>query len=184
MIILSSSLFFLNRYSAYKSRTLSKTINFKKKIMADNFKYPLPKFHFEVNWGGTRFGFTEVTGLNFETEVIEYREGNSREYHMIKMPGLQKFSNITLKRGTFLGDFELYEWWKKTILFQEGKEKFRRDVTITLLDEEHQPVITWLALRAWPTKVTSTDLKADGNEVAIETMELVHEGLSIVEAKK
>jgi phage tail-like protein len=146
--------------------------------------YPLPKFHFQVDWGGTRIGFTEVTGLDFETEVIEYREGNSASYHKIKMPGMQKYSNITLKRGVFLGDFEFFELWKKTVMFQEGKEKFRRDVTIRMLDEDHQPIITWVAQNAWPCKVLSTDLKADSNEVAIESMELVHEGLSIVEAKK
>ncbi|OQP68342.1 phage tail protein [Niastella populi] len=154
--------------------------------MADDPKknYPLPKFHFQLDWGGTRIGFTEVTGLDFETEVIEYREGSSPTYNKTKQPGLTKFSNVTLKRGTFLGDFEFFEQWKKTQLFQEGKEKFRRDVTIRLLDEEHQPVISWTLSKAWPSKVQSGDLKADANEVAIETMELVHEGLSIVEAKK
>jgi phage tail-like protein len=154
--------------------------------MADDPKknYPLPKFHFQLDWGGTRIGFTEVSGLDFETEVIEYREGSSPTYNKTKQPGLTKFSNVTLKRGTFLGDFEYFEQWKKTQLFQEGKEKFRRDVTIRLLDEEHQPVISWTLSRAWPSKIQSTDLKADANEVAIETMELVHEGLSIVEAKK
>lgn len=154
--------------------------------MADDPKknYPLPKFHFQLDWGGTRIGFTEVSGLDFETEVIEYREGSSPTYNKTKMPGLTKFSNVTLKRGTFLGDFEFFEQWKKTQLFQEGKEKFRRDVTIRLLDEEHQPVISWTLSKAWPSKIQSSDLKADANEVAIETMELVHEGLSIVEAKK
>jgi len=146
--------------------------------------YPLPKFHFQLEWGGTRVGFTEVSGLDFETEVIEYREGNSPAYHKSKQPGLTKYANITLKRGTFLGDFEFFEQWKKTFMFQEGKEKFRRDVTIKLLNEEHQPIISWTLSKAWPSKIQSTDLKADANEVAIETMELVHEGLSIVEAKK
>lgn len=146
--------------------------------------YPLPKFHFQLEWGGTRVGFTEVSGLDFETEVIEYREGSNPTYHKSKQPGLTKYTNITLKRGTFLGDFEFFEQWKKTFMFQEGKEKFRRDVTIKLLNEEHQPIISWTLAKAWPSKIQSTDLKADGNEVAIETMELVHEGLSIVEAKK
>ena len=59
--------------------------------------YPLPKFHFEVDWGGTKIGFTEVTGLDKQAEVIEYREGNSRTFSKIKMPGLQKYSNITMK---------------------------------------------------------------------------------------
>src|SRR5436190_2917063 len=101
--------------------------------MADNFKYPLPKFHFEVAWGGTRVGFTEVTGLDFETQVIEYREGNNPAYHKTKQPGLTKYTDIVLKRGTFLGDFEYFQLWKKTFMFQEGKEKFRRDVNIKLL---------------------------------------------------
>ena len=128
-------------------------------------------------------GFTEVTGLDFETEVIEYREGNSKIYNKTKMPGLTKFSNVTLKRGVFLGDFEMYELWRNTLMFQEGAAKFRRDVVIRLLDEEHQPVISWKLANAWPCKVQSSDLKADSNEVLIETMELVHEGLSIIEAK-
>ncbi|RQO66358.1 phage tail protein [Pedobacter sp. KBW06] len=146
--------------------------------------YPLPKFHFQLDWGGTRIGFTEVSGLDFETEVIEYREGSSPTYNKTKQPGLTKYANVVLKRGTFLGDFEFFEQWKKTMMFQEGKEQFRRDVTIRLLDEEHQPVISWTLSRAWPSKVQSTNLKSDANEVAIETIELVHEGLSIVEAKK
>jgi phage tail-like protein len=145
--------------------------------------YPLPKFHFQVEWGGTRIGFTEISGLSFETEVIEYREGNRPTYNNTKQPGLTKFSNIILKRGVFLGDFEMFELWRKTMMFQEGKEKFRRDISIRLLDEEHKPVITWVVIKAWPCKVTYADLKADANEIVIETMELTHEGLSIVEAK-
>ena len=154
--------------------------------MADNFKYPVPKFHFEVKWGGTRMGFTEVTGLDFETQVIEYREGNSPTYSTYKQPGLQKWSNVTLKRGTVLEDFEFFKLWRETVKFQESnkvKSKFRRDITITLLNEEHKPIISWTLQNAWPTKIMSTDLKADGNEVAIETMELAHEGCNIVEAK-
>jgi phage tail-like protein len=153
--------------------------------MADDPKknYPLPKFHFIVDWGGTRIGFTEVSGLEFETEVIEYREGSSPLYHKTKQPGLTKYSDITLKQGTFLGDFEMYTLWKNTIMFQEGKAKFRRDITIRLLDEEHKPIITWTVKNAWPRKVAYADLKADANEIIIETMVLVHEGLSIIEAK-
>ena len=144
--------------------------------------YPLPKFHFVVEWGGTRIGFTEVTGLEFETEVIEYREGSYKTYNKTKQPGLTKYSDITLKRGSFLGDFEFFLLWRKTFFFQEGAEKFRRDVAIKLLDEEHNPVITWVAVRAWPRKVKYGSLNAESNEILIESMELVHEGLSIVEA--
>ncbi len=137
--------------------------------------YPLVKFHFQVDWGGTKIGFTEVSGLDVETEVVEYRDGSSPEYSKIKMPGMQKFSNITLKRGTFKSDNEYFKWWNTVKL----NTIERRDVTISLLNEEHAPVVTWKIKNAWPTKIQSTDLKADGNEVAIESMELAHEGLTI-----
>jgi len=152
--------------------------------MAAKGDYPIPKFHFQVEWGENfRIGFTEVNGLDFETEVIEYREGNSKKYNKTKQPGLTKFSNITLKRGTFEGDFDYYKEWRRTYFFQEGNKtgsQYRRTVTIKLLNESHEAIITWKLLNAWPSKIQSTDLKADGNEVAIETMELVHEGLEIM----
>ena len=66
--------------------------------------YPLPKFHFLVQWGGKRIGFSEVTGLDIQIEPIEYREGSSPHFSKVKMPGMQKFSNITLKRGTVASD--------------------------------------------------------------------------------
>jgi phage tail-like protein len=144
--------------------------------------YPLPKFSFQVSWGKARMGFTEVSGLDFETEVIEYREGTSLKYNKSKQPGLTKYSNVTLKRGTFLGDFDYYEWWKQTYYFQEVNAKYRTNVLIQLMDEQHNPIISWSLANAWPTKIQSTDLKADANEVAIESMELVHEGLTINEA--
>ena len=138
-------------------------------------EYPIPKFHFSVDWGGTRIGFTEVSGLDVQLDVIEYRSGESPEYHKTKQPGLSKFSNITLKRGTFKGDNQYYEWLNTVQL----NKIERRDLTITLLNENHEPVVTWQIKKAWPIKVQSTDLKADGNEVAIETLELAHEGLTM-----
>lgn len=139
--------------------------------------YPLPKFHFLVQWGGTRIGFSEVTGLDMQIEPIEYREGSSPQYTKIKMPGLQKFSNITLKRGTFNGDREFYSWMRTVSL----NTIERRDLVISLLNENHEPVISWKIINAFPIKVQASDLKADGNEVAIETLELAHEGLSLIE---
>lgn len=137
--------------------------------------YPLVKFHFQVDWGGTKIGFTEVSGLDVETEIVEYRNGASPEYSKIKMPGMQKFSNITLKRGTFKSDNEFFEWWNSVSL----NTIERRNITISLLNESHEPVVTWKIKNAWPTKIQSTDLKADASEVAIESMEIVHEGLII-----
>ncbi|MBX3257537.1 MAG: phage tail protein [Chitinophagaceae bacterium] len=140
--------------------------------MAD---YPLPKFHFRVEWGGSKIGFTEVTGLNIENEMIEYRDGSSPEYHKIKMPGLQKYGNVTLKRGMFSSDNDFFIWLNTVSLSKID----RRDITISLLNEEHNPVYIWRLKNAWPTKVTAPDLKSDANEVAVETIELAHEGLVI-----
>ena len=139
-------------------------------------EYPLPKFHFQVEWNGSKVGFTEGTGLEVETEMIEYRNGDSKEYSKLRMAGLRKYANISLKRGTFASDNEFFKWWKTGALLGEVE---RRDVTISLLNEAHEPVVIWNVKRAWPIKVTATDLKADGNEVAIESMEIVHEGLVI-----
>lgn len=138
--------------------------------------YPIPKFHFQVQWGGSRVGFTEVTGLDIQSEAIEYREGSSPEFHKIKMPGLQKFSNITLKRGNIANDNEFYDWINSISM----NTVERRDIVISLLNETHEPVMSWKAKNAFPVKIQASDLKADGNEVAIETLELAHEGLSLV----
>ena len=138
-------------------------------------QYPIPKFHFQVQWGGTRIGFSEVTGLTVENEVIEYREGSSPEYNKIKMPGLHKFGNITLKRGIFATDNEYFNWLNTVSL----NTIERRDLIISLLNENHEPVVSYKVKQAWPIKIQAPDLKSDANEVAIEILELVHEGLVI-----
>jgi phage tail-like protein len=138
-------------------------------------KYPLPAFHFVVDWGGSSVGFTEVSGLTYEIQAIEYRDGASPEYHVSKMPGLQKFSNITLKRGIFSGDNEFFDWLN-TVKMNTIE---RRDLTIKLLNESHEPVMVWKVKNAFPVKMEGPSLKASGNEVAIETVELAHEGFSV-----
>jgi phage tail-like protein len=138
-------------------------------------EYPLPQFHFQVDWGGTKIGFTEVTGLEVTTEKIEYRDGASPEYSKINMPGMQTFGDLTLKRGIFAGDNEFYDWWNTVAL----NTIERRDITISLLNESHEPVVTWKVKNAWPTKVTSTDLNSTSSETAIETLVLAHEGLTM-----
>jgi len=137
--------------------------------------YPLPKFHFRVEWGGSNIGFSEVSGLNIENKLIEYRDGASPEYSKIKMPGMREFSNITLKRGVFAGDNEFFNWLN-TISLNAVE---RRDITLTLLNEKHEPVVVWKIKNAFPVKIQSTDLKADGSEVAIEQLDIAHEGLVI-----
>ncbi len=143
--------------------------------MAATSQYPLPVFHFRVEWGGTRIGFSEVTGLTQEVQAIEYRDGSFPEYSSIKMPGLRKYSNITLKRGVIKSDNDFFKWLS-TVAMNTVE---RRDLTISLLDEAHKPVMTWKVHHAFPVKVEGPQLKAAGNEVAIETIELAHEGLVV-----
>ncbi len=137
--------------------------------------WPLPKFYFEVKWGSSVMSFQEVSGLDVEAQPIEYRHGNNPQFPTIKMPGIRKFGNVTMKKGTFTGDVRFWDWLNQ-IKMNTIK---RQDVTISLLDESGKPTMVWTLANAWPTKVTGTDLKASGNEVAIETIELAHEGLKI-----
>ena len=140
-----------------------------------NPKYPLPKFHFMVEWGGTRIGFSEVTGLTQENQAIEYRDGSFPEYSSIKMPGLRKFSNITLKRGVVKSDNDFCKWLATVKL----NKVERRDLVIKLLNEEHNPVMVWRVQNAFPVKVEGPQLKASANEVAIESIEIALEGLEV-----
>lgn len=141
--------------------------------MAEN--YPLPVFHFNVEWEGQSVAFAEVSGLTIETQVIEYRDGSMKEMGPIKMPGIPKYSNITLKRGVIDGNNEFFEWLNGTSLNKIP----RRSIGISLLNEKHVPVMTWTVKEAWPVKVEGPGLKATGNEVAIESIEIAHEGLEI-----
>ncbi len=137
--------------------------------------YPLPNHHFQVEWGGTRIGFQEVSGLTLETEPIEYREGRSVVAEPMTLPGLKKYGDITLKRGVMAGDNEIFQWFSENTF---GTTE-QRDVTISLLNEEHEPVMVWKVSRAWIRKITGPTLDGQGNEVAIEEMTLSCEGISI-----
>jgi len=140
-------------------------------------EYPLPRFHFQVDWGGAKISFTEVTGLVMEREKIEYRHSDSKDFNKISMPGMVKNSNITLKRGKFDGDFDYNAWMEEVA---NDRVEGRRDVVIRLLNEKHEPVAAWLATRCFPVKVTAPDFKSDANEVAIESIEIAHEGLKLM----
>lgn len=143
--------------------------------MPDTTAYPLPAFHFTVSWGGTRVGFSEVSGLTQEAQAIEYRDGAMQDFSSIKMPGLRKFSNIVLKRGIIKSDNDFAKWLSEIKM----NTVTRRDVLISLLNEKHEPVMVWKVHQAFPVKVEGPALKATGNEVAIESIELAHEGLEV-----
>jgi phage tail-like protein len=139
--------------------------------------YPIPRFHFQVDWGGAKISFTEVTGLVMEREKIEYRHSDSKDFNKIAMPGMVKNNNITLKRGKFEADFDYNTWFEE---IADDRAKKRRDVTIRLLNEKHNPVAAWTATRCFPVKVTAPDLKSDANEIAVESIEIAHEGLKLM----
>ena len=137
--------------------------------------YPMPSYHFMVEWGGSRTGFKEVSGLNIIHEVVEYREGGSPVDSSIKMPGRTRYDNIILKRGIVKGDNNFFEWMKT----KQNSQIERRDLSIRLLDEKHSPIMVWKVKGAFPVKLIGPELSADGNEVAIESIELAHEGIKI-----
>ena len=91
------------------------------------------------------------------------------------MPGIVKYGNVTLKKGVFVKDNKFWDW------FAERKLNLikRRAITIRLMDQDGKPTMTWTLKNAWPTKITSTDLKSDGNEVAVESIEIAHEDVII-----
>ena len=143
---------------------------------SDNL-WPLPKFYFTVDLGGgmKNASFQEVSGLDVESQIIEYRHGDSPTFSTIEMPGIVKSGNITLKKGILVKDNQFFDWYT-TIKMNTVK---RVTITIKLLDEGGNPTMTWTLQNAWPTKIIGTDMKSDSNEVAVETIEIAHEGLVI-----
>ena len=137
--------------------------------------WPLPKFYFQVKWDSEVMSFQEVSGLDVEAQVIEYRAGDNPVFSATKMPGLKKSGNVTMKKGVYKSDNKFWAWFSQ-IKMNTIK---RLPITISLLDEAGGTTMVWTLTNAWPTKITGTDLKSDGNEVAIETIEIVHEGITI-----
>jgi phage tail-like protein len=138
---------------------------------------PYKRFNFLVEIDGITVGaFCEVSGLASATAVIEYRNGSDRANTVRKLPGLTSYANIVLKRGV-TQDTELWQWRKA---IEQGTPD-RRSGSIVLLDDERNPVRRWRFTEGWPVKIEGPELHASANEVAIETLEIAHEGLSLVD---
>jgi phage tail-like protein len=140
---------------------------------------PYPSFNFElvitgISNDGTavKGSFMEVAGLGVEMPAIEYRNG-SEDITVRKIPGLKKFTNITLKWGV-TGDLIFWNW---LVDGMNGLVK-RAPGSVVLLDENRKEVSRWNFTRAWPCKWTGPGLNAKNNEIAIETLEICHEGLA------
>lgn len=137
--------------------------------------WPIPKFRFQVKWDSNVMSFQEVSGLDVEAQLIEYRSGDSPTFSTVKMPGLKKYGDVTMKKGVFKSDNKFWDWFNQ-IKMNTIK---RVPVTISLLDETGGETMVWKLNNAWPLKVNGTDLKSTGNEVAVETIVIAHEGLTI-----
>jgi phage tail-like protein len=137
--------------------------------------WPLVRFQFSVKIGSDELMFQEVTGLSSETQVVEYRVGNSKAYSVIKMPGIKKFGNVTLKKGIFKSDTKLWTMYNAIKMNLIA----RQTVVISLLDEANEVAMSWNLTNAFPCKMTITDLKGDASEAAVETIELAHEGFTL-----
>ena len=144
--------------------------------MADRVDpYRAARFLLEID-GITRAGFTECTIPDSTQDPIDYREGNEG-FTVRKIPGLIKYGNISLKWGT-TDTMELYEWRKQV---EECKMKdARRNVAVVLLDDEGNAKARWKFLMAWPTKYDAPKLNSTGNDLAIENLEIAHEGMTRV----
>ena len=143
--------------------------------------WPMPKFRFDVDFGTQLKGisFQEVSGMDKEVQIIEYRASNSPQFSTIKMPGIAKYGNVTMKRGIFVGDNTFWDWMNQIKMNTIA----RRTVIIRLLNEKGKVTMQWSLANAWPTKITSTDLKSDGNEVAVDSIEIAYETLTISNTK-
>ncbi len=141
---------------------------------------PYAAYNFQItltgvsnNGAAVTGSFTEISGLDAEITPIEYRNG-SEDITVRKLPGLKKFTNIVAKRGV-IGDVTFWNW----ILQGLNGAINPVDGQIILLDEQKNPVMQWNITKAWPCKYTGPGLNAKNNEVAIESLEICHEGLSI-----
>jgi len=137
------------------------------------YQHPMPAYHFTVEWGGARINFIEVSGLNISVDVTEFRDGSDPGQVAHKMPGHTHYSNIILKRGILKGDNDFFAWMNTKSLNQVE----RRDIVIKLLNENHEPVASWKAVNAFPVRFSGPVLNANASDVAIEELELAHEGL-------
>lgn len=138
--------------------------------------WPLPSFYFKVSISNVGdISCSEVSGLETEFDVIEYRAGDSPVFTKLKMPGLRKTSDVTLKKGMFKDDKAMWDWLNQVNLNIIQRET----VTISLLDESGSPVKTWELTNAWPKKITIEGFKSDGNTAALETLVIAHEGVTL-----
>ena len=149
--------------------------------MATQRERPYGQFNFLVDLGtgntnGPQAGFQEVSGIGMEVTVAEYRPGNSKENSVMKITGLNKASDVTMKRGV-IGSLDLYQWLNQ---IRNGDPNALRTITVSLMSEDHTQVVqTFRLLRARIIKHTSGPLNAKGTDVALEELVVAYERLEM-----
>ncbi len=136
---------------------------------------PLSKFHFIVDWGGKRSDFLSVSGLEIRHELVDYREGGKPSASPRKIPGLTKYSNVVLRRGITKGDNDFFEWMNT----KRNQAIEKRNLTINLLNDEHEPVLSWRLTNAFPVRLLSPTLDSLSSDIAVEELELAYESMQI-----
>ncbi|HWW77002.1 MAG TPA: phage tail protein [Pyrinomonadaceae bacterium] len=141
---------------------------------------PYVQFNFLVDIGegtdGPEAGFQECSNIGMEVTVAEYRNGNEKENSVRKITGLNKATDVTLKRGV-IGSLNLYRWLND---IRNGDQNATRTVTISLQNEDHTEIVqTWRLLRARIIKHVSGPLNAKGTDVAMEELTIAYERLEM-----
>lgn len=139
-------------------------------------KDPLPSFNFKVDIQGTIVGsFRECSGMGSETELIENKESKDGKLMYMKIPGALKWENITLKRG-ITDSMDIWKWRKQV---EQGKvDDARKNGSITMCDQDGDTIAIWNFIDGWPRKVSGPSFNAQNNEIGIEELEIVHEGIT------
>ena len=137
--------------------------------------YPLPRNHFQVEWGGTKLSFCEVSGLSIEMNAPRLREGMFPENSSVSMPGQITNPPLILKRAVVKGDNEFFQWFNLAKL----NTTERRDITISILNEKHEPAVSWKFKNAFPVRLDYSTLDAHSSEPMMEMLEIRHEGMIV-----
>jgi phage tail-like protein len=144
-------------------------------MAATTHRDPYRAYNFRVEFDGVLLAaFAEVSGLTSKSGSVDYRDGITDRAGIGRVVGLQKYPSVTLKRG-LAGD-PLMQWWRTLSV---GGQPERRTLTITLLNETGVPLSRWRIANAWISKIEGPNLSATGNEVAMESIELAHEGVTL-----
>jgi phage tail-like protein len=144
-------------------------------LLAQNDLKPGPGYYFRVKIDNITVQFQEVSGLDIQSGETQYRKGNNPVFSVIKMPGMIKNGNVTMKKGWVANGKKLNDCLDQ---LKKNTTK-RKDITVELLDEQGKVSMAWTLKNAWVTKTTGIDVKNTGTEMTIETIDIAHEGISV-----